>query len=246
MKSPVSPRGATDEPYGSQRRAGNPAHPAQMTAGQGIRGANHGSQCPLTPPGLAATARGESAGGGFPPDFLRPVQTPDSCLGVKGSRAQLQSLPSFTQAFFAQAFTFDFIPRTLPSLFGPVGRGRPRRVRAGLCRWCPSVPPAWPAVRGAGRGRSRSSAASAAAVTGSSIRQADAGDALKLPVRDPDRRQRPGLRPRVPPCPIHCRGDLAAGAVPVGRGPPSTPATQSGPTRQGRTAPAGRPSPGNR
>jgi len=126
MKSPVSPRGATDEPYGSQRRAGNPAYPAQMTAGQGIGGANHGSQCPLTPPGLSATARGESAGGGSPPDFLRPVQTPDSCLGVKGSRARLQSLPSFTQAFFAQAFfTFDFIPQTLPSLFGPVDRAGP-------------------------------------------------------------------------------------------------------------------------
>jgi hypothetical protein len=67
MKNPVSPRGATDEPYGSQRRAGNPAYPAQMTAGQGIQGANHGSQCPLTPPGLAATARGESAGGGSRP-----------------------------------------------------------------------------------------------------------------------------------------------------------------------------------
>jgi len=89
MKSPVSPRGATDEAYGSQRRAGNPAYPAQMTAGQGIRGANHGSQCPLTLPGLAATARGESAGGGSPPDFLRPVQTPDSCLGVKGGHQEV-------------------------------------------------------------------------------------------------------------------------------------------------------------
>ena len=113
MKSPVSPRGATDEPYGSQRRAGNPAYPAQMTTGQGIRGANRGSQCPLTPPGLAATARGESAGGGSPPDFLRPVQTPDSCLGVKGHGLNYKVCrPSRKR--LAQAFTFDFIPRTLP------------------------------------------------------------------------------------------------------------------------------------
>ena len=160
MKSPVSPRGATDEPYGSQRRAGNPAYPAQMTAGQGIGGANHGSQCPLTPPGLSATARGESAGGGSPPDFLRPVQTPDSCLGVKGSRARLQSLPSFTQAFFAQAFfTFDFIPQTLPSLFGPVDRAGPAacvRDYAAGTRRCRLL---GRAVRGVGWGRSRSSAA---------------------------------------------------------------------------------------
>ena len=168
MKSPVSPRGATDEPYGSHRRAGNRAYPAQMTAGQGIRGADHGSQRPLTLPGLAATAQGESAGGGSPPDFLRPVQTPDSYLG---SRAQLQSLPSFTQAFFAQAFfTFDFIPQTLPSLFGPVDRAGPAawvRDYAASARRCRLL---GRGVHGAGQGRSRSSAASAAAVTGSSIR----------------------------------------------------------------------------
>ena len=171
MKSPVSPRGATDEPYGSQRRAGNPAYPAQMTAGQGIGGANHGSQCPLTPPGLSATARGESAGGGSPPDFLRPVQTPDSCLGVKGSRARLQSLPSFTQAFFAQAFfTFDFIPQTLPSLFGPVDRAGPAacvRDYAAGARRCRLLGRLCAARAGAGRVAAQPSAA---AVTGSSIR----------------------------------------------------------------------------
>ena len=47
--------------------------------------------------------------------------------------------------------------------------------------------------------------------------QPDAGHALQDPVRDPDRRQRPGLRPRVPPRPVHRRGDLAAGPVPAGR-----------------------------
>ena len=48
--------------------------------------------------------------------------------------------------------------------------------------------------------------------------QPDAGGALKLPVRDPDRRQRPGLRPRVPPRLVHSGGDLAADRFPAGRG----------------------------
>ena len=29
-------------------------------------------------------------GGSSPPDFLRPGQTPDSCLGVKGSPVQIR------------------------------------------------------------------------------------------------------------------------------------------------------------
>jgi hypothetical protein len=73
----------------AQRRAGNPANPASMTAGQGIRGANHGSQCPDSP-GLTGTPRDESAGGDSPPDSLRPAQTPDSCMGVKGSPVQIR------------------------------------------------------------------------------------------------------------------------------------------------------------
>ena len=75
------------------------------------------------------------------------------------------------QPFFAQAFfTFDFIPKTLPSLFGPVDR-------AGLAAWVRDHTAGTRrcrllgrGVHGAGRGRSHSSAASAAAVTGSSIR----------------------------------------------------------------------------
>jgi hypothetical protein len=55
---------------------------------------NPGSQLreplPSDSPGLTATPRGESAGGGSPPDSLRPAQTPDSCLGVKGSPVQIR------------------------------------------------------------------------------------------------------------------------------------------------------------
>jgi hypothetical protein len=45
---------------------------------------------PAGSPGLTATPRGESAGGGSPSDSLRPAQTPDSCLGVKGSPVQIR------------------------------------------------------------------------------------------------------------------------------------------------------------
>ena len=64
--------------------------------------------------------------------------------------------------------------------------------------------------------------------------QPDAGGALHDPVRDPDRRQAPGLRPRVPPGPVHRGGDLAATAAPP-TGPPSD--------RSGPPAPAAAPAP---
>ena len=52
--------------------------------------------------------------------------------------------------------------------------------------------------------------------------QPDAGHALELPVRDPDRRQaavpRDAVRPRVPPRLIHRGRDLPPPAVPAGRG----------------------------
>jgi hypothetical protein len=53
--------------------------------------------------------------------------------------------------------------------------------------------------------------------------QPDAGGALQDPVRDPDRRQRTGLRPRVPAGPVHRGGDLPPGAVPAGGGLPQRP-----------------------
>jgi len=88
-----------------------------------------------------------------------------------GGRVQLQSLPSFTQAFLVQAFfTFDFIPQTLPSLFGPVDRAGPAacvRDYAAGARRCRLLGRLCAARARAG---SRSSAANAAAVTGSSIR----------------------------------------------------------------------------
>jgi hypothetical protein len=45
---------------------------------------------PSGSPGLAATPRGESAGGGSPPHSVRPAQTADSCRGVKGSPVQIR------------------------------------------------------------------------------------------------------------------------------------------------------------
>ena len=51
---------------------------------------NPGSQLreplPSDCPGLSATPRGESAGGGSPPDFLRPAQTPVRAWGSRGRR----------------------------------------------------------------------------------------------------------------------------------------------------------------
>jgi hypothetical protein len=41
-------------------------------------------------PGLTTTSRGESAEGASPPDYLRPSQTPDSCLGVRGLPVQIR------------------------------------------------------------------------------------------------------------------------------------------------------------
>ena len=48
--------------------------------------------------------------------------------------------------------------------------------------------------------------------------QADARHALQDPVRNPDRRQRPGLRPHMPPRLVHRGGELAAGPLAAGRG----------------------------
>jgi hypothetical protein len=46
----------------------------------------------------------------------------------------------------------------------------------------------------------------------------DARHALQSPVRDPHRRQRPGLRPRVPTRPVHCRHHLPPDPAAAGRG----------------------------
>src|ERR1017187_6093432 len=79
------------EPLGSHQSAGNPAIPASMTDGQGTRGANSGSQCPPPPPD-SPRPRGANLQREAPrPDSLRPAQTPDSCLGVKGSRVHVRN-----------------------------------------------------------------------------------------------------------------------------------------------------------
>ena len=59
--------------YGSQQRAGYPANPASMTDGQGILGANHGSQCPLAPPDSPRPPGANLRLIGRPPMTLRDV-----------------------------------------------------------------------------------------------------------------------------------------------------------------------------
>ena len=151
-----SHRRAVREPAAGRK----PGIPGADDGGPRNRGSQSREPMPADSPRTLRDGPGRICRRRLPPNFLRPVQTPDSCLGVKGSRARLQSLPSFTQAFFAQAFfTFDFIPQTLPSLFGPVDRAGPAacvRDYAAGTRRCRLL---GRAVRGVGWGRSRSSAA---------------------------------------------------------------------------------------
>ena len=67
-----------------------PGKPGVYDGGSRNPGSQLREPMPSGSPGLTATSRGESAGGGSPPDSLRPAQTPDSCLGVKGSPVQIR------------------------------------------------------------------------------------------------------------------------------------------------------------
>ena len=76
--------------------------------------------------------------------------------------------------------------------------------------------------------------------------QADADDALKDPVRDPGPAASARPAPTRAAAPCSPRRRPCGGHGPLRPRLPSAPDTQSGPTQPGRTAPAGRPSPGNR
>ena len=81
-----SRRRAVQEPAAGRK----PGKPGAYDAWSRNPGSQLREPLPCDCPGLAATPRGESAGGGSPPDSLRPAQTPDSCLGVKGSPVQIR------------------------------------------------------------------------------------------------------------------------------------------------------------
>ena len=111
---------------GSHQASRNPNNPGVYDGWSRNPGSQLREPMPSDSPGLTATPRGESAGGGSPPDSLRPAQTPDSCLGVKGSLVQIPPSRLFFERFFAVYSSVPGIsrgrhPRTL-SLFRP---GRP-------------------------------------------------------------------------------------------------------------------------
>jgi len=89
-EEPLPPRGATGEPCGSHQPDQNSDNPDTYDGPLREPGSQSREPMPLDSPGLTATPRDESAGGGSPPDSLGPAQTPDSCLGVKGSPVQIR------------------------------------------------------------------------------------------------------------------------------------------------------------